>query len=394
VSLITTQGDFRQLCRRIRDAGIVAFDTEFVSEFYFRPKLCLLQFGLPDGELRAVDPFIVDNLSEWWDLVTDAETTIVVHGGREELRFCHYATGRRPRNIIDVQVAEGLRSRGYPLSHANLVSRVLGQTLHHGKQTRTDWQRRPLMDQQLDYALEDVKHLLEVWSVQQESLEKQDRLDWAWAEFESLIDAVLDEQDDEVWQRLPGFGKLNRRERAIARELYLWRREAAEIVNKPQRRVLRDDLLIDIAHRQPKSVKQLKMNRDMNRRDYQQHAEAIVEVVHQALQIPAEELPEKPNNPQHAAQDEVLARILGLALANRCQQLGISMPLVGTTADLKDLVRWHVFQEHNGDPPRLLEGWRGEVCGKLLTDVLDGKVTLRVANPRSEYPLEFNNGNE
>lgn len=388
MSLITEQGAFDRLCERIRDAGIVAFDTEFVSESYYRPRLCLLQFALPD-EIIGVDPFSVDNLSAWWDLVADDATTIVVHGGREEIRFCQFATGRRPRKLIDVQIAEGLRSRGFPISYSNLVARVLDTNIQHGKETRTDWQQRPLSAQQIRYALEDVRHLLDIWKTQQKSLKKLGRLDWAECEFERFIDAVLAEEDRECWLRLPGYGKLNRKEMAVARSLSRWRTAEAEKLNRPLRRILRDDLVIELARRQPKTVRDLNMTRDMNRRDYQHYAETIVEVIKETLRAPPETYPQKPSGGHHPAQDEVLARILGLALANRCQELGLSMTLVATGADLKDFVNWHVFEGRRGAPPRLMQGWRAEVCGQLLSDVLDGQVTLRVANPRSEYPLEF-----
>ncbi|MCA8998188.1 MAG: ribonuclease D, partial [Planctomycetaceae bacterium] len=118
-------------------------------------------------------------------------------------------------------------------------------------------------------------------------------------------------------------------------------------------------------------------------------AETIVSVVKRALEIPDSELPRKQSGPQHPAQDEVLSRILGLVLANRCQELGLSMSLVATTADLKDFVRWHVFTDRSEERPKLMEGWRSQVCGQLLSDVLNGKMTLRVKNPKSEYPLSF-----
>ncbi|WP_437203570.1 ribonuclease D [Planctomicrobium sp. SH664] len=388
MSLITEQSQFEALCERIRAAGIVAFDTEFVSESYYRPRLCLLQFATP-SEAICVDPFAVEDLSSWWKLMTDDETTVVVHGGREEIRFCQFATNTRPRRLIDVQVAEGLRSRGFPISYTTLVSRVLGRSIEHGKETRTDWQQRPLTLTQLNYAVEDVRHLIDVWKTQEKSLSQAGRLTWAEAEFERLIDGVLAEEDREGWLRLPGYGRLSRREMAIARALYQWRTAEAEHLNRPQRRLLRDDLLIELAHRQPKTVRELNMTRDMNRRDYQTYAETFVEIIRQACELPNDALPNKVSGNQHPAQDEVLGRILGLALANRCQELGLSMSLVSTAADLKDFVRWHVFEGRKGVAPRLMQGWRSEVCGQLLSDVLAGKVTLRVADPRSEYPLTF-----
>ena len=168
MSLITTQPEFDALCERIRAAGRVAFDTEFVAESYYRPRLCLLQFGLPDGEV-CVDPFEVHDLSAWWDIMADEETTIIIHGGREEVRFCYFATQRPPGKLIDVQIAEGLLSRGFPISHGNLVQRVLGKSVH-GKETRSDWERRPLTPHQLEYAAEDVRHLIDIWTKQEQQL--------------------------------------------------------------------------------------------------------------------------------------------------------------------------------------------------------------------------------
>ena len=388
MTLITSNSEFKKLCKRIKKAGIVAFDTEFVSENYYRPKLCLLQFGF-DDEIVGVDPFEVADLAPWWDLMINDSTTVIVHGGREEIRFCQFATGDRPRKLVDVQIAEGLRSRGYPLSHTNLVSRVLGKSVKHGKETRTDWERRPLDEKQIRYALDDVRYLIAIWEKQAKSLKSSDRLSWSEFEFERFIEYVLGEEDRDGWYRLPGFSRLNRRDMAIARELYCWRDQIAEQQNRPPRRVLRDDLLVDVAKRHPRSVKELNLVRDMNRRDYQRHAADLLSVVERGLEIPESEFPNKSNERSYPSQDEVLARILGLALANRCQELGLSMSLVGTTADLKELVRWHVFDNRNGATPRLLDGWRGDMCGKVLIDVLDGNVTLRVADPKSENPLSF-----
>jgi ribonuclease D len=105
--------------------------------------------------------------------------------------------------------------------------------------------------------------------------------------------------------------------------------------------------------------------------------------------LPDNELPEKYRAPPPVTQNEVLGKMLGIALAQACGELGISTSLVGTTADLQDLVRWHVVDKKSGPPPRLMQGWREEVCGDLLSDVLDGKVAFRIVDPGSEAPLRF-----
>ncbi|MCA9081512.1 MAG: HRDC domain-containing protein [Planctomycetaceae bacterium] len=389
MSLITSQSEFNSLCEQIRKAGIVAFDTEFVAESYYRPRLCLLQFGLPDGEY-CVDPFEVRDLSAWWDLMADEETTIIIHGGREEVRFCHFATQRPPGKLIDVQISEGLLSRGFPMSYGNLVQRVLGAAVH-GKETRSDWERRPLTTKQLEYAAEDVRHLISVWKKQEQELQALGRLGWAWVEFGRFVGDIVADEHRDGWLKLPAIGRLRPRELAIAQALFHWRDRKACGLDKPPRFILRDDLLMEMAKRAPKTVKELNMTRGMNRRDYQRLADEMLEVIHEAQQLPDDQLPPRINTlQQHPKQDEVLGRILGLALANRCQELGLSMSLVGTTADLQAVVRWYLFdQKSSGPPPKLLDGWRKEVCGSLLTDVLSGDVVLRVANPRSDDPLRF-----
>src|SRR5258708_9116184 len=140
--LITDQDLFEELCDHIRQSGEVAFDTEFLSEHTYRPELCLLQFATRERS-AAVDPFEVRDLTSWWKLMAESDVTVVVHGGREEVRFCLWFAGARPRKLCDVQIAEGLLSRRFPCQYTSLVSRVLGLKTH-GKETRTDWRLRAL----------------------------------------------------------------------------------------------------------------------------------------------------------------------------------------------------------------------------------------------------------
>jgi len=385
--LITTQSKFDELCREMAEAGTVTFDTEFVSESHYEPRLCLLQFGMAD-RVEAVDPFQIDDLSAWWQLMVDDNPTVVVHGGREEVRYCLRFAGERPRNLVDVQVAEGLLSAGFPLSYQALVQRVLGKKVD-GSQTRTDWAHRPLSQKQIDYALEDVRYPLRIWDKQQAALQKLGRLDWAWDEFERKIDDYEAEAEREGWRRLSGIQRLSRREMAIVREVFLFRDGEAERRDKPPRMVLRDDLIIDLARRKPKTLKDVTATRGMQRRDYRKMAEDLLKCVKRGLELPDSECPPKPRSQRAEPQEDLLAKLLALALADRCAELGISPSIVGTKADLTELVRWHTFDGSNGELPRLKRGWRADVCGDVLTDLLDGRVTLRVADPHQDAPLRF-----
>jgi ribonuclease D len=387
--LIVDQAEFDDLCAHIRKAGLVAFDTEFVSEFTYRPELCLLQFATRQ-RCVAVDPYEVPRLDAWWDIMADEKTEILIHGGREEVRFCLSHTGKPPGKLWDVQIAEGMRGRSFPLGYEALVKRVIGKTAH-GRETRSDWRRRPLTERQIAYALDDVRHMPEIYEKQRKSLKDLKRLDWVACEFQRFIEEVQAERSPDSWQRLSGLHRLKPRELAVAREIYRWREAEAEAKNRPARKILRDDLIIELARRQPDSAEDLLAIRDMNRTEYKKAAPAILKHIQAGLSVPDQELPvlPKPSEDDKAHDEHVLGQLLGLALANRCAELNVAVPLVGKSADLRQLVRWHVYGERSGEPPRLMQGWRAEVCGDLLSDVLDGKIALRVSDPQSDHPLTF-----
>jgi len=384
--LIVNQSEFNDLCAHIREMREVAFDTEFVSEFTYRPELCLLQFATRE-RCAAVDPYEVHDLSPWWELMTDPSITVVIHGGREEIRFCVNLADQPPSNIVDIQVAEGLRSPSFPLGYTALVQRVVGIRIS-GNETRTDWRRRPLSSAQIEYALEDVNHVLEIWNRQRTDLERRNRLSWSASEFQRMVDEVAGERTRENWRRIPGLQRLNQRELAVLRELYQWRDQESQTRDRPARKTLRDDLLIELAKRQPLTADDVVATRDMNRSDYRRAAGEIMAAVQRGLVLPGHELPPI-ERAEHKEEEHVLGQLLAIAMANLCIQESVAMQLVGTSADLRHLVRWHVYGETDGVRPRLMHGWRAEVCGDLFKEVLDGKIAFRVADPHSEHPLKF-----
>ncbi len=385
--LITTQEDFAELCAHLRDSGLVAFDTEFVSEYTYRPQLCLMQFATAE-RLVAVDPFEIEDISDWWRLMSDDQTTVIVHGGREEVRFCINLTGKRPQKLYDVQIAQGLISKSFPLGHAALLNRVLGVEVS-GKETRTDWRRRPLTDKQVHYAIEDVRHLLDVWKTQSTELQSRSRIAWAEAEFERMIDEIDSERTRENWRRLSGVNSLRPRELSVVRALYEWRSGEAETRDRPARKILRDDLLVDIAKRQPRTVNDLLATRDMNRGPYHKEiAPGILESIARGRNLPKSDWPKQIRR-EKERDEQILGKLLSIALANRCAEQEVALQLVGTTADLKELVRWHVYNNGTGQTPRIAGGWRAEVCGDLLTNLLDGKITMRVGDLESDHPILF-----
>ena len=207
--IVTTPAQLSRLVEHLRKCGRFALDTEFVSEDTFEPILCLVQIATRE-QLAVIDPLAVRDLGPLWELVNDPSIEVVMHAAGEDLRICHLKTGSLPRRIFDVQIAAGLVGLSYPLSLVNLVSQVLAKNLA-GSETRTDWRHRPLSPAQLEYALDDVRHLLDVADQLARRLNQLGRGDWAVAEFEELVHSVERRASDDRWRRLPGLHALGRR---------------------------------------------------------------------------------------------------------------------------------------------------------------------------------------
>ena len=204
-----------------------------------------------------------------------------------------------------------------------------------------------------------------------------------------MCEDIFEEEKTPPWERVSGIHKLPRRELLVAQRLAKWREEEAAFRNRPPRRILRDDLLIDLAKRRPKTVQQALATRDLNRPEYKKRLEDIVAVIDEACSVSDDKLPPRLRSRDEFSSDEqVISRLLGLALGNVCAELDVAQALVGTNRDLTELVRSVRSGEKTG-PPRLLDGWRGEVFGDLLRNVLDGRVRFRVAPPNSSTPLIF-----
>jgi ribonuclease D len=384
---IQSPGELAELVDHLRASRRFAFDTEFVSESTFEPDLGLIQIATAD-RLALVDPLAVGDLTRFWDVLHDPAVEVVMHAAGEDLWIASRRSGRLPARVVDVQVAAGFVGFGYPVSLGHLAHQCLGVTLTTGD-TRTDWLRRPLAESQLRYALDDVRHLLRIADLIEGRLDELGRRAWAEGEYVELLRSVEGRDEPERWRRLPGLSGLNRRGLEAARRLWLWRRDQARRVNRPVRHVLRDDVIISLAKKMPASPAELEQLRDMPRGMPRDRVAALLDCVEQARAAPAADLPEPPERHDESRGLAMVANLLSAVLNRCCAEHRVAPGLVGTASDLKDLARWHRAGRPAGHVPALAEGWRADVAGRQLLDVLAGRSTLRVGDIDSEMPLEI-----
>lgn len=382
-----------QLCASLRDSQWIGFDTEFVSEYSYYPDLCLVQVVADNGVLAVIDTKEIQEIDEFWRTLSDGDHLTIVHAGREEFRFCRRAVGAVPKHWFDVQLAAGMVGLDWPSAYGKLINRCLRLTLGKGE-TRTDWRRRPLTEGQLEYALQDVIHLPDLYSYLNDKLIKLGRTDWLVEETATWIDDVLESENRERWRRVSGLSKLPARAQVIAKELWRWRENQAQQRDVQPRRVLRDDLLVELARRGKTRPEQLKEIRGIQRRDIEPHLSDIAECIRSAKNMKPERQPRssKPVLPTHV---DMLTQFLGAALTSVCRGKSIAPNLVGTAQDVRELIADHLGCDAvNGGPPKLGRGWRAEIVGQQIHDVLDGKLALRITDPNGPAPLRFEGDEE
>jgi ribonuclease D len=385
---IDSETQLEALCEDLKNDEIIGFDTEFVSEDTYHPELCLIQVA-GDNRLAVIDPRRIKDLLPFWRLLAAPRRATIVHAGREEFRFCRRACQMRPASLFDVQLAAGFMGMDYPASYSKLISKILGQRLAKGE-TRTDWRRRPLTDRQLEYALQDVVHLRPLYEAIVQQVRQLDRLAWLTEELEAWQAQLERAETQERWQRVSGISQLHGRSLAIVRELWRWREQEAERRNVPPRRILRDDLLVELARRGKSHEMHVRAIRGIERNLSKQNLPRVVDVIRRAIDLPETEWPtfDAQTSAPQAAQ---LGQFIYTALASVCQAQQLAPALVATVQDVRDLVAYRLHA--NGQPvdednvPYLASGWRAGVIGRTIDDLLTGKTVIRIRDPHSDEPL-------
>jgi len=381
---ITTDRQLEAYCRRLADCEWIALDTEFVPERSYRPLLCLVQVATAEGA-ALIDALSIHEMGPFWEAIARPDHETVVHAGRGEVEFCLQAVGRPPGNLFDVQIAAGMVGLEYPASLGTLISRLVGEAPGAGE-TRTDWRRRPLTERQVLYALEDVRHLGPMRDVLDSRLGQLGRRAWLVEEMASWQEEIQEALTQERWRRVSGNSGLDRQSLAVVRELWRWREAEAERRDCPPRRVLRDDLIIELAKRKTAVLKRIQAVRGLNRGDLRRVLPRIAECVGRALALPEDQWPSQPPS-QKMPQLPVLGQFLFSALSSVCRQRGLAPALVGTPGDVRELIAYRTGHPTRGKVPRLARGWRAEIAGPMFDDLLAGKLSIRIGDPNSDHPL-------
>ena len=376
---VTHQRALESLCHTLRQSARLALDTEFVGEDTFVPRLELIQVATATTAAVIDFPAVqaTGSLEVFWELICDVKIEKIVHAGRQDLDLFAIHAGQIPKPFFDTQIAAAMVGYGAQVAYANLVQRLHGTKLAKAH-TFTNWSARPLSDDQIAYALEDVQFLLSIHSHLQNRLNTLGRSEWVSEEFARLEAAIGEKsrEPQERYQRIRGWDTLKPKGAAVLRELAVWREAEARRRNVPRGRVMRDEVLLQLARHPPKSVSDLRGLRGVHSSDVDRHGGQILASITTALALPTSAWPEVPSERKPDPESTGIVELLQAVLKARAAEQGIAPTMLATSADLQILV--DARQSRTALDLPILRGWRRQLAGDLLLQVLDGAVTITV----------------
>ncbi|MFC5418510.1 ribonuclease D [Bosea eneae] len=375
MNLISTTDELASACSRLAQHPFVTVDTEFLRETTYYPKLCLIQMASPE-EAVMVDPLAEGiDLAPFMALMTDQNVVKVFHAARQDLEIVWMLGRVLPTPLFDTQVAAMVCGYGDSVGYEQLVNDLAKARIDKSSRF-TDWSRRPLSEAQLVYAESDVTHLRDIYLALQADLAASGRESWVAEEMAVLNSpGTYEVKPENAWQRLKG--RLRKpKELAVLMELAAWREREAQARDVPRQRVLKDDALMDIVQRAPRSVEALGELRSVpNGFERSRAGGEVLAAVGRALALDPHSLPRLERERGRPSNGAVLD-LLKVLLKATADAERVAPKIIASSDDLEEIAG-----DDEADVPAL-HGWRRELFGEKALALKNGALALRIVRGR------------
>ncbi len=371
LTYITSQDDLDAFVDRARGSSVLAIDTEFLRDKTYYAKLCLLQLAT-DDEVVLVDPLEGVDVEGVAPLFLDEGTVKIFHAASQDLEIIYHEMGILPHPIFDTQLAAALLGSSQQIGYGSIVKTVLGVSLDKAD-SYTDWSRRPLSDSQLSYAADDVAYLPKLYHQMHEDLEEKGRLHWLDGDFEELCRPERYDCDPyERFRHLKRGNQLTRHQLAMAREAAAWREKQARSSDIPRKWVLSDEQIVEACKRNARTVDDLFMVRGLRDRLGTRNARKLTSLMAESYDLPEEEWPEIEQSGRNESNVDDKIDLMNALVRLRAKESDIAVQTLASHADLVAVARGHA------EDTSVLTGWRREIVGAELLDLLAGRIALSI----------------
>jgi len=366
---ITDQNTLNDFYNKCKIEKVLAVDTEFIRDSTYYPSLCLIQIaGI--NFAAAIDPLAKLDMSPIWELLLNKNILKVFHAGRQDIEIFFGLMGEIPTPIYDTQIAAMFCGLGDQVSYESLVNKFLGLSVNKEHQF-TNWLQRPLSKNQINYAISDVTHLINIFPLIRKAIKDNNREEWVTKELEHLSKKELYKvKADEVWKKIK-LKNSNPQMLNLLKYLAYWRENECKKRNIPRNRLIRDDVLINISFSKPKTISELKKIRAIPKNLSNDDFSQILEVIDKAEKVKREEWPliSTSTSPQISKSSLELLKIL---LKYCSEENGLAEKVIANTDDLKSILEG---QKKN---MKVFTGWRNKIFGEMALSLLNGKLAFKI----------------
>ena len=371
MELIKTNKELKEACKTLSKAKFITIDTEFIREKTYWSKLCLIQVCAGELEL-IIDPLEEEiDLTPFIKILNKKSILKILHSGRQDIEIFYKISGKIPYPIFDTQIAAMVCGFGDSVGYEKLVDKVLRKKIDKSSRF-SNWAKRPLTKKQLNYAIGDVTHLYEIYPILNDRLKEKKRTKWLDEELKILTsESTYDTNPEQAYKRLKIRG-FDVKTRGVTFQLAKWREEKAQKNDLPRGRVLRDDIIYELASMKPKSVNEIMSLRSFANglRLKEDRINEIQEQILIGLSLNSESIPKLPERRKLPHGTNSRVSLLKILLNSISEESGVAQKLIASTQDLEDLI------SNDLADIKTLKGWRFDLFGKRALDFKNGKVAI------------------
>ncbi len=360
---------------RAAHSSVLAIDTEFLREKTYYPRLCLIQIAT-DDEVVVIDPFTIRDISVLAPLLQDEHITKVFHAGTQDIEILWREVGVMPHPVFDTQIAAALLGQGKQIGYGALVSHECGVNLKKAD-SYTDWARRPLSDSQISYAANDVIYLPRMFSSMVSQLESKGRLGWLADDFAALASPQRYTHNPRLrYKHLKRANQLNAQQSSAARELAEWREYEAQRRDIPRKWVLTDEQIVEACRRHATTLDELFMVRGVQDSLSLNEARSALEALKRGFDAPEDTWPVVKRSSRNEVNVEAEVDVMTALVRQRSKEQGVAFQVLSSREDLINIARGY------HEDVETLQGWRRQLIGEELLDLMEGKLRLSIHEGR------------
>ena len=371
--LISDNSALGQAISQLSGTPMLAVDTEFMRERTYHAHLCLLQLASEDVAF-VIDPLSGVDLTMLSELFYDPNIVKVFHAGSQDMQILDELLGKPVAPVFDTQVAASLLGLPQQMSLAALVKAYIDIELDKSD-TYSDWSKRPLRTAQISYALDDVRYLPAIYRQMQSELKAAGRANWLDEEFKALSDpATYRDLPELLWRKIKGNSSLTRRQLGVLQQVTLWREQVAREKDLPRRWVVADEQLLDVAKRSPTNRDELSMTRGLHEKLTRSMATGLLDAVSKGLKMVEKDLPSRGSRPVKVNGFTSAMDLMQTLVHQRANENHIAASILAPNSELQALAAGQ------REGVSILNGWRRELIGNELLELLEGQLTLSLKN--------------